>query len=111
MRQDLKMGPGKIASQCAREMPNSFTSDLLMFLQHLSHFSNVIVVYFLMSLILKFFSYDTLDAATGMYAELMQRYVIAHILVCRYHALSLSFQLIWLLVDPIPGHCIPPKSP
>ena len=61
VRQDLKMGPGKIASQCARKIYSPDSCIICTsILQLLPSFSDEIV-------------WLLADAATGMYSELMQR--------------------------------------
>lgn len=64
VRQDLKMGSGKIASQCARELFQSAVGYCRV-LVHLgiSHIRILSKLYFA-------------DAATGMYAELVHRCIL-----------------------------------
>lgn len=75
VRQDLKMGAGKIASQCARKILQIFFVKI-----------SKLIVYICCFLVIWLFDYCLIknyaDAATGLYSELMQRYVINLIIVC-----------------------------
>ncbi|KAK3023136.1 hypothetical protein RJ639_043975 [Escallonia herrerae] len=68
VRHDLKMGAGKIASQCARKIhPRYCDVDILFFLQFIFQKRNNVC-----QLPGQMFFVKLSDAATGIYAELMQ---------------------------------------
>lgn len=88
MRQDLKMGCGKIASQCARKIFKLVLKikSIVFSYQFIVYFSghmNSCLYYMILGCILfnyliEYSIHEIADAATGMYAELMQRYVYAN---------------------------------
>lgn len=105
VRQDLKMKSGKIASQCARKMWNYcwFSGSVL----YPEFFKNLFptITFFISSFYDFFFICSCLyihlsfaDAATGMYAELMQRYFCSD--QCPFQRIEIHSSSVFVILYP-----------